>query len=134
MNELVNAIVAILDADATLMALAPGGAWAPTAPAGTMSPHVSLRFVTSLEDQTFDGTGDVELLQYDIVGISPASGATPGQIAARIHTLINRVPLTLAGGKRHLQTLSVRRVQPPDENLGGVPHTTQGRTYAFWVQ
>jgi len=121
-SSLAASLQAVLAADATLLAAAPGGVWVDPAPDGVAQPFVVLE-QTFGADAGYGGGGRYSTVTYEVRVVAPASQvATVRTAAARIDALLHDARPTLTG----FRVLGCRRTAPVDVVL----EETTGR----WVQ
>lgn len=127
-NELKTAIYNKLAADATLTALLANGSssiFHQIAPEQTNAPYVIFNQQSGTPDWTM-GQKAFDNYTYQIKGVTEGpSAAAAGTIAARIETVLNDQPLTLASGTL-LYLRKASDVDYPETNLGTIYNHSGG--------
>lgn len=110
--DLDTAIVAKLAGDATLLALMTDGVYFGLAPNG-LTKFVEVSLVTQHDEPDFDATAyEMALYRVKAVDRSPDM-ADVAAAAARIHVLLQNVPLTVSG-YTHMLTRRTERLRYPE--------------------
>ena len=132
-SEIDAAVIAKLAGDATLLALMTDGVFMDIAPAGKTK-FVIVSQSTHADDYVFEG-GAFEDVTYLVKAVeNSASGLTVKTAAARIHTLLQDVQLTITGYKHCLTRRSERiRYTEVDEVDGNIRWQHRGGRYAVVV-
>ncbi len=108
-SEVELAIVARLEGDAALLALMPGGVWMDVAPKGKTA-IVIVSLATHVDEDSLEGSA-FEASTYLVKAVErAASGLNVKAAAARIHALLQRVPLTITN-YTHMLTRRRERVR-----------------------
>jgi hypothetical protein len=132
-SEVDEAVIAALAGDATLMAAMTDGVHVDVAPTGKTK-FVIVSQVDHEDEYDFDGiTYEVFLYLVKAVELN-VSGLTVKSAAARIHTVLQRVNLTVDGYK-HSMTRRVARVRytEVDESDGNKRWQHRGGRYEVFV-
>jgi len=124
-------VLLALEADVTLNALASGGAWYGPADDGTAFPIVSVAQRGSPRRDYTQGADGYDVYTYIVKAITSRDADGAEAIAARIHTLLHRQPLTVTG-RTHMATLYQTNVSYP-ETIDGVTYWHEGGVYDVWV-
>lgn len=127
-----TAILGKLSSDSTLMALAPDGVWSDVAASGKTR-FVVVSLSTHEDDYAFDG--DIEKATYIVKAVMLDTNPTNAKTAAaRIHTLLQNVPLTVSGFDHLLLRRSERiRYTEVDALNNDARWQHHGGRYDAWV-
>lgn len=95
-SDIDNALIARLGGDATLLALAPNGAYWEEAPPGSTR-FVIVSLVDELDEQQLGGRSYEDALYAVEVRMLSSAAGNPKAAAARIDVLLEDVPLVVTG-------------------------------------